>query len=203
MNGEYREAIEAGRGRPPRLQRQYMAMAFSMSLAGIFTSAVLCVEFLMERWIMCAIFSAWNIVYLGMLIRIWWKDEAPVQTYQLGAEGRFHIFLAVMIYMFCISYSFQDLATRGPWVLFCGAHPIGAMGLIVCLSWPIEDFKPNHVYTMITGIVYGFVGGIGRPLAGFCVILGFFLIILFMEIRASVREEESATVLLINNNEVI
>ncbi|XP_023633011.1 uncharacterized protein LOC111828700 [Capsella rubella] len=210
MNGEYIEAMEAGRGRPPHLQLQYMrvvkCLAYCMSFTGFFMLAFLCVAFLKEHWITCAIFGVWNIAYLGAIIRIRWEDKAPAQAYRLGAEGRFRIFVAMMIYMFCVLYSNQDLATtRGPWVLIYGFYPIGPMGLIVSVCWPIEDVTPIHIYwTIMTGVAYGFLVGIELSLSGFCLSLGFFLIHLFIEIWASVRENEPATVLLVNtNNEVI
>lgn len=131
-----------------------------------------------------AILGAASVAYFGMVIRCLIID-VPVKTYRLGAEGRFRIFLVVMIYIFCISYAFQDVITRLLAVSYFGAIPILAMIPIVQLTWPVEDLKTNHMDTMGLALVYGFVGGIGvNSLSNFILILGNSLIYLFFEMMS-------------------
>ncbi|CAL9213292.1 unnamed protein product [Arabidopsis halleri] len=176
MSGEERE--DKGVTSDSSRSRYYLA-AFTMSVSGIL-SAIVCLRLDMEHWVRYAIWGAVCIAYSGIAIRCWCKD-VPVQTYRLEAKGRFRIFLVVMIYTYCISYTFQGVdrlvMVSFSWMLILAMIPI------VQLSWPIEDFTQKHVYTMMLGLMYGFIGGIGvNVLFAFIVILVYSLLYLLMQI---------------------
>ncbi|CAA7038666.1 unnamed protein product [Microthlaspi erraticum] len=97
-----------------------------------------------------------SILYLGMVIRCLFKD-VPVPTHRIGAEGRWSCwFLAVMIFMYCISDNVPRAWLVALLLIIAGIS-------IVQLSWaPAEDFTSNTMdVTMLVGIVFAFLGVIG------------------------------------------
>lgn len=103
--------------------------------------------------------SVASIPYLGMVIRCLFKD-VPVPRYRLGAEGRGSWFLAVMIFMYCISYNSQ-YGSRLEASLF--SLTLILLGLsIMQLSYPAEDFLLVHfMFTILVGLMFAALGAIG------------------------------------------
>ncbi|XP_020886970.1 uncharacterized protein LOC110229977 [Arabidopsis lyrata subsp. lyrata] len=107
-----------------------------------------------------ATLRAANTIYLGMVIRCLFKD-VPVPRYRLGPEGRALFFLAVMIFMYCISYNVQDVMSRVEGSII-GLCLILAGISIVQLSCPVEDFTVTHILsTIYLGGLFAILGGLG------------------------------------------
>uniref|UniRef100_A0A1J3JIT1 Uncharacterized protein n=1 Tax=Noccaea caerulescens TaxID=107243 RepID=A0A1J3JIT1_NOCCA len=110
----------------------------------------------MGRWV---IVGAATIPYLGMVIRCLFKD-VPVPRYRLGAVVRRSWYLAVMIFMYCISYNSQ-YGSRGEATLL--SLDLILLGIsLMQLSYPAGDFNLTHVVlTSLAGLMFASLGVIG------------------------------------------
>lgn len=120
------------------------------------------------------ILGAASIPYIGMLIRCMFKD-APVPIYQLEMGGRYNLYFAVMIVMYCISY-FVPTSIR-PELCYSAMIFLVAVIAMVQLHWPAQDFTSRHMlFTALTGLFFTIQGIIGADgyWSGFIITLLYF-----------------------------
>ncbi|CAH8258936.1 unnamed protein product [Arabidopsis lyrata] len=105
--------------------------------------------------------SAATIPYIGLLF-ICLCNDVPVPSYRLGAEGRFGIYLATMVVIYCISYCIEDFDVRME-VSFLAIMSITGAVAIVQLHSPAEDLNSSRTtFILVLGTMSAILGCVAK-----------------------------------------
>jgi hypothetical protein len=105
--------------------------------------------------------SAATIPYIGLLF-ICLCNDVPVPSYRLGAEGRFGIYLATMVVIYCISYSIEDFDVMMEVSFLVIMSIIGAV-TIVQLHSPAEDLNSSRTtFILFLGTMSAILGCVAK-----------------------------------------